>query len=102
MEKERYVVFQTGFETDSTSLLRKTLRTLTDALIYEVERYDADFGIYINIAAKRRVPVVAEFKHIGDELRELLSYHTWSGMDSNHQCFWATDLQSAAIPILLT
>jgi hypothetical protein len=49
MGKERYVVFQTGFETDSTSLLRKTLITLTDALIREVERYDADTGIYINI-----------------------------------------------------
>ncbi len=49
MEKERYVIFQTGFETDSTSLLRKTLITLLDALISEVERYDADTGIYINI-----------------------------------------------------
>jgi hypothetical protein len=49
MSKERYVVFQTGFETDSTSLLRKTLITLTDALISEVERYDADTGIYINV-----------------------------------------------------
>lgn len=47
--ESRYVVFQTGVETDSTSLLRKTLITLMDALICEVERYDADTGICINI-----------------------------------------------------